>query len=217
VLDHVARYRLTTIAVLRRTHLKGLSRSATGKVVNRLCSFEYLHGYQLLHPLRYYVLGTQGAKSLGLSAHRSLPLGPQSLPMEYAALIHATLGKRLRKRLNPEEILAICPWLPTNLASAPHCLDETQGVLELLRVDLGGPADHVARKCLADLNTRRRLPDFSSFVHSGRFRLAIITSTTEKASALRHAIDRHDWPVNVPIHFSIVSDLLSLTARKHDA
>lgn len=217
VIDHVARYRLTTIPVLRRTCLKGLSRSAAGKIVGRLCSSDYLRGYPLLHPLRYYVLGTQGANSHGLTEHRSLPLGPQSLPMEYAALVYATLGKQPRTRLKRGEVLTICPWLPTSLAAAPHCLDDAQGVLELLRVDLGGPADHVARKCLADLNARRRLRDFAPFVSTGKFRLVIVTSTSEKASVLRQAIDRHDWPVNLPIHFSIVSDLLSLTVRKYDA
>jgi len=95
--------------VLRRTHLFGLSGSAAGKIVNRLCRAEYLQGYTLFHPVRYYVLGTQGAKSLGLAVHRSLPLGPQSLPIEYAALVFATLGKQLRKRLNRREVLALCP------------------------------------------------------------------------------------------------------------
>jgi len=217
VIDHVARYRLTTVSVLCRTHLSGVSRGAVGKVVSRLCSADYLQSYPLFHPTRYYVLGTQGTKSLGLAVHRSLPLGPQSLPMEYAALLYATLGKQLRKRLNIREVLALYPWLPAALATAPHCFDETHGVLELLRVDLGGPADHVARKCLADINARRRLREFSPLVRSGKFRLVVITSTPAKAAALRQAIDRHDWPADFPIHFSIVADLLSLTARNHDA
>lgn len=217
VIDHVARYRLTTIPVLRHTHLRGLSRSAAGKIVGRLCSAEFLQGYSLFHPTRYFVLGSQGAKSLGIGTHRTLPLGPQSLPLEYASLVYATLGKQPRKRLSRREVLALCPWLPESLAAAPHCFDEAHRVLELLRVDLGGPADHVARKCLADINARRRLSEFSNTVRSGKFRLVIITSTADKASALRQAIDRHDWPLELPIHFSIVPDLLSLTARKHDA
>jgi hypothetical protein len=217
VIDHVARYRLTTFPVLRRTRLRGLSRSAAGKIIGRLCNAEFLQGYPLIHPTRYFVLGSQGAKSLGIGTHRTLPLGPQSLPMEYASLVYATLGIQPRQRLSRREILALCPWLPESLAAAPHCFDETHRVLELLRVDLGGPADHVARKCLADINARRRLADFSSVVRSGKLRLVIITSTADKASALRQAIDRHDWPMELPIHFSIVPDLLSLTARKHDA
>jgi len=213
----VGRYRLTTFPVLRHTHLKGLSRSAAGKIVDRLCRAEFLQGYTLIHPTRYFVLGSQGAKSLGLGIHRTVSLGPQSLPLEYASLVYATLGKQPRKRLSRREVLALCPWLPESLAAAPHCFDEAHRVLELLRVDLGGPVDHVARKCLADLNARRRLADFSITLRSGKFRLVIITSTPDKASALRQAIERHDWPMELPIHFSIVPDLLSLTARKHNA
>jgi hypothetical protein len=217
ILEHVSRYRLTTIAALRRVLGADLSRKAASKIVGRLCDTGYLRAFTLIHPTRYYVLGTRAAKLLGISVQRSLPLGPQALPMEYAALAYAMLSKQSRKRLNPMEILAACPWLTDPMIRATHCFDESHGVLELLRVDLGGPADHVTRKCLADLNERRRLPEFLPFVRSGKFRLVLITATSEKASALRKALDRHDWPTELPIHFSIVSDLLSLTTRKDHA
>lgn len=217
IIEHVVRYRLTTNAVLRRTHLRGLSRSAAGKVIGRLCDLDLLQGFPLSHPSRYYVLSAEAARSFGVAANRSLALGPQSLPTEYAALVYATLGKEPRKRLTRKETLAICPWLPPALVQATHCLDETSSVLELLRVDLGGPADHVARKCLADINARRRFSEFLPFLRRGTFRLVLITTTPGKALALRQAIDRHDWPSELPIHFSIVSDLLSLTTRHHNA
>ncbi len=216
-MDHVARFRLTTIAALRRTALMGLSRGAVSKVVTRLCHGEYLESYPLSHPARYYVLGSEGIRALGLPGHRSQPLGPQSLPIEFAALAYATLGKRLRQRLRTNEVQTRCPWLPTNCAAAIHCYDEQENILELLRVDLGGPPDHVARKCLADINTRRKYAEFSDLSRRGKFRLVVITSTPAKGTALRQSLDRHDWPVDVPIHFSIISDLLSLTARKHNA
>jgi hypothetical protein len=217
ILEHVARYRLTTIEVLRRTHLRDQSPGAARKVIARLSVSNYLQAHPLVHPSRYYVLGTAGAKALGLASHRTLPLGPQSLPTEFAALAYATLGKQFRKRLHRSEVLELCPWLPEALAAAIYCIEEERTGLELLRIDLGGPPDHVARKCMQDINRRRRIPEFLPFIRSGRFRLVVITATSEKALALRHAIDRHDWPVELPIHFSIVPDLLALTARKHDA
>lgn len=217
VLDHVARYRLTTIAALRRTPLSGLSRGAVSKIVSRLCGGEYLRSYPLSHPARYFVLGSEGIRALGLSSHRCRPLGPQALPMEFAAQAYATLGKRLRLRLLPIEVQARCPWLPDKLAAAIHCYDEHEDVLELLRIDLGGPPDHVARKCMADINARRRLNEFSALARAGKFRLVVITSTPAKGAALRQSLNRHDWPAEVPIHFSIVPDLLTLTARKHNA
>ena len=217
IVEHVARYRLTTVGVLRRVVTPGLSANAVSKLANRLCDASYLRKYTLLHPTRYFVLGEAGANLLGIGGHRSAPLGPQSLPIEYAILVYATLGKALRQRLIGDEIQRLCPWLPSALAEAPHCADASRGILELVRVDLGGPADHVARKCAADVNERRRLHEFTNFVAQGRFRLVIITATKEKAAAVQRALDRHGWPAGLLVHFSVVPQLLSLTASRNHA
>ena len=217
ILEHVGRYRLTTADVLRHAVLTGLSRNAVTKIVTRLCDGNYIQKYTLLHPTQYFVLGAVGANVLGLGLHRAAPLGPQSLPMEYAVLLYATLGKHPRTRLTKAEVLSRCPWLGPALADAPHCADEQHGVLELVRVDLGGPADHVARKCVADLTERRRLRDFSPLLAQGRFRLVIITATKEKVTAVRQALDRHDWPDGLLIHFSVISQLLSLSVSRNHA
>ncbi len=42
-----------------------------------------------------------------------------------------------------------------------------QCVVWLVRVDLGGPAGHVARKCAADLTERCRVPEFLTLVAAG--------------------------------------------------
>lgn len=217
IVDHVARYRLTTVEVLCRIVLPDLSPNAVSKITNRLCDAGYLRKYTLLHPTRYYVIGEVGANLLGVGGHRVGPLGPQSLPMEYAVLVYATLGNSPRRRLNSAEVLRVCPWLTPTLADVPHCADEQHGVLELIRVDLGGPADHVARKCALDVLKRRRLREFSVVLAKNRFRLVVITATKEKATAVRHALDRHDWPDGLLVHLSVVPQLLALTASRNHA
>jgi hypothetical protein len=217
IIQHVDRYRLTTIEVLSRVVVPGLSSNALSKIANRLCDAGYLRKYTLLHPTRYFVLGEAGANLLGSGNHRVAPLGPQSLPTECGVLFYATLGNTVRLRLIPAEVEKICPWLTPRLAEAPHCTDQSQGVLELIRVDLGGPADHVARKCAMAVNERRRLREFSGFVAQGRFRLVVITMTKEKAAAVRQALDHHDWPTGLLIHLSIVPQLLPLTASRPNA
>jgi len=207
---------LSTCAVLRRSVLAGLSRNAAGKLLNRLCRAGQLRKHPLLHPTPYYVLGEAGAKSLGLNTQRALSLGPQSLPLEYAVLIYAACGQPPRTRLTRREVRQGYAWLPVPLAAAPHCRD-ADGVLELVRVDLGGPAAHVARKCAADINHRRQFREFTELAAAGRFRLVVVTATKEKAAALRQSLDQHDWPSGLRIHCSVVPDLLSLTARTHDA
>ena len=90
-------------------------------------------------------------------------------------------------------------------------------MLELVRVDLGGPADHVARKCVADLNERYRLREFSRLVAQHHFRLVVITATREKAAAVRQALERHDLFPGLPVHLPVVPQLLSLTGSIHHA
>ena len=111
VLEHVARYRMTIVEALCRTVLPGLSPNAVSKIVNRLCRSGHLKKYTLLHPVKYFVLDKVGVNLLGaaMRAKGTTPLGPQSLPTEYAILVYATLGKRPRKRQTTAEVLAQCP------------------------------------------------------------------------------------------------------------
>lgn len=217
LIDHVGRFKMTTTEVVQRVLLPGKSHNAISKITNRLCKSGLLAKFPLVHPLKYFVLGQRGAHLLGLGEHRSQPLGPQSLPIEYATLIYATLGSRLRLRLTTAETLELCPWLPFSLARSTHCLDQHNKVLELIRVDLGGPADHVARKCVGDLLRRRQLSPFKLLLAEQRFRLVVITGTEQKAEAVRQALDRHEWPADLLIHLSVIPKLLTLLASSSHA
>ncbi len=212
IIEHVGRYRLTTLEVLGRVILPGTSRNALSKIVNRLCLAGLLVKYPLVHPTHYFVLGQAAAHLFGAGEHRAVPLGPQSLPIEYAVLVYATLSQQPRIRQTTAEILARWPWLLVGLTNSPHCFDERNQVLELVRVDLGGPADYVARKCAADVTCRRQFAEFAPLVAQQRFRLVVVTATPEKAVAVQQALDRHDWPVGLLMHLSIVPRLLTLLA-----
>lgn len=217
IVEHVARYRLSVIEVLCRRVLPGLSPNAVAKIANRLCRSGYLRKFTLLHPTRYYVLDTRGTQWLSGNSDRTGPLGPQSLPIEYAILVYATLGKQPHTRLTAKELMLEHPWITAKLANAPHCRDDQDGILELIRVDLGGPADHVARKCTVDMNKRWPLREFLPLVKQGQFRLVVITATPEKVKALRQAMESRQWPPGLRIHFSVIPQLLSLTANKNHA
>jgi hypothetical protein len=217
VLEHVVRYRLTVVDALQRAVLPELSRNAVGKIARGLCRSSLLAKYTFIHPTRYFVLGRAGANALGVGEHCTEPLGPQALPMEYAVLAHAVLGRVSRKRLRTAEVRELYPWLPASLAKPPHCFNEETGAIELVRVDLGGPADHVARKASQDLIRRRRLRQFLPLAVGGGFYFVLITASRDKARAIRHAISRRDWPTGIQVHFTILPQLLSLTATKSHA
>ncbi len=153
---------------------------------------------------------------MGVSVHRAESLGPQSLPQEFALLSFATLGTNRRLRLNTVEVQQRCSWLPLALSVAPHCIDQ-KNILELVRVDLGGPADYVARKCAADVQKRTHFPAFLELVDAGQFRLVIVTATTEKVTAIRNALGNHLWPQGLLIHFAVVPQLLFLKGDEKNA
>lgn len=214
LLAHVDRYRLATTVTLRQAVTPELSSNAVAKIVQRLCAADWLCKYPLNHPECYFVLGRVGAAALGRSRERTRPLGPQSLPQAFAVLLYAVCGRPPRRRLLPAELGAACQWLPSRLALAPHCGQATNRVIELVRVDLGGPAHHVARKCAADITARSQFPEFVQEVEADRFRLVVITAAPEKGTALRQALDRHAWPVGLAIHLAVIPALLSVLPRK---
>lgn len=214
ILEHVARFRIGTAESLNATLLRSQSKNAIRKVLRRLCQEDWLQKLTLQHPRTYVILGDRGIRQLGLGLHRAEPPGPQALPQDYAILSYATLGKAQRMRLTPDEVSSKWPWLPKPLAKAPHCVDGST-TLELIRVDLGGPADHVARKAFQDIQKRNRFREFTDLLKSGLFRLVILTSSAGKSTAIRRACERHEWPDHFALHVVVVPQILAVRSSSH--
>ena len=218
ILDHVVRHHITTNQVVQRLYFPCQEYNAVTKVTARLCRQLSLCKFVLCQPRVYFTLGPQAAKDLGVSLGQTYPLGPQSLPTEYGVLAYAILGTAVHVRLTADELQALCPWLPVELLGFPHCLDESGDwpVVELIRVDLGGKPDHLARKCDSDVQVRRRVAEFETLVRQGRFRLVVVTGTPQKAAAIEAALNQHLWPDGLQFHLAVVPDLILLTARTND-
>ena len=218
ILDHVVRHRMTTNEVVHRLYFPHHKDNAVTKVTARLCRERLLCKFVLCYPRAYFTLGDQAVQNLGVSPGRTCPLGPQSLPTEYAVLAYALLGSSRHVRLTVAELQTFCPWLPAEFLDFPHCLDESGAspVVELIRVDLGGKPDHLARKCDADVQVRRRNGEFENLVRQGRFRLVVITGTAQKAAAIEAALNQHVWPDGLQFHLAVVPDLVLLIASTND-
>ena len=118
ILKHVMRYRITTNEVLHRTMFAGMAANSVTKVTRRLCRMEYLRQFPLIHPQSYFVAGERAVRDFGISIHRTRPLGPQSLPVEYAVLAYSTLGQETHMRLTVGEISErYHPAVPSSIAS----------------------------------------------------------------------------------------------------
>ncbi|MCA9078703.1 MAG: hypothetical protein KDA93_27005 [Planctomycetaceae bacterium] len=168
IIDLTHRYRIGTNAAYQKLAFNGQSLNAVAKVTARLCRQRLLQRYPLIPPEDYFTLGPRSAKQLGLAPRRTEPLGPQALPIDYAVLLYATHGDRTR--LIPEELRQAAMWKPQELTHAPYC-KTAQGILELVRVDLGGrhnmsprrrlPIVHVGWKCLR-FDSSSRTTSFNS-------------------------------------------------------
>ncbi len=214
IVDFVARHRIASNEVLHKLYFTGSKRNAETKVTARLCKANWLCQYPLYHPRHYFTLGPLAASRLGIRQQRTGPLGPQSLPIEYAALMYS-FGKSNHMRLTSTELQQRFPHLAGPLADFPYCIDSSGvvDVLDLLRIDLGGKPDYVARKCKSDVDARLGSPTFATSIKEGRFRHVVITGTAGKASLIQRALEQHIWPDGMSLHLAVVPELLQLTAR----
>ena len=139
--------------------------NAVAKVTARLCRAERLSKFTLRHPRVYFTLAADRSAEPRL-AHQSRTTS--GTPSSANRVRRAGLRDPRRSSTSPIGTVGASTALvlgssPETLDS-PHCLDESRGhpVLELIRVDLGGKPDHVARKCDADIQVRRRASQFEA-------------------------------------------------------
>ncbi len=205
------RYRIGTNAAYRRLIFAEQSLNAVTKVTARMCRQGWLQRYPLIPPEDYFTLGPQAVRQFGYAPRRTEPLGPQALPIDYAVLLYATHGER--SRLMTSELTELAPWLPAELLHTPYCRT-AGGVLELIRVDLGGSPQHVARKAAVDCSRRLEIPEFQQLVDQQRFQLVVLTTTASKARLIRQAIEDLSWQFNVRLHLTVIPRLTLLHLRQ---
>ena len=215
ILEHVARYRMTTPDVLHRLFWENDDgRTAVTKVTSRLTDYGFLNRYDFIHPKSYFVLGPNGTKAFGIPQKRSNALGPQSLCSEHGVLAYCCLREERQERLTVRELQEFNPaYLQKGVESSPYYLHTVDGrtSLTFIRVDGGGSVDHVVRKCKRDYQQRAKVPAFRELVDQGRFAIAVVTGMVPqdaKVKEVEEALARQ----NLPIRFFVASvpDLVEL-------
>lgn len=212
IIDFVMRYRLATNCIIGSQLLPGRTLNAVTKATARLCRVGLLTRYMLVPPENYFRAGMRAISLLGLPQRSSEPLGPQSLPIDYATLIYATASEKTRRRLTPTELIEYMPWLPSELAHAPYCIDAS-GCLDLIRVDLGASPQHVARKVAAAGEQRLLVPQLAELTARSQFRIVVLTTSTEKAKSISNALGSNGCTNMVRVHFAVIPKLSFLLLR----
>lgn len=212
IVDFVLRYRLGTNAAIHRTIFVDQSINAVTKVTARLCACGLLRRYPLIPPETYFTVGPEVVRQYGISPRRTEPLGPQALPIEYGVLMYATHSNQPRRRLTPADIADCMQWMPEGFRRTPYCLTE-DGRLELIRVDLGGSPQHVARKVAKDVSARLEVGELAELVAANRFQVVILTTTNEKSRLIASAIETQSWSQTVAMHMVVIQRLSLLQLR----
>lgn len=215
IIEHVVRDRITTNEVIQSRYFDESHASAVTRATARLCAAGWLSAFPLLYPTKYFIPGKLTASAYGLPIGRTYPLGPQALPREFAVLKYTAANAPNVIRLSNQEILLSAAWYQTEWMQASHCQREVDSklVLELIRVDLGGPADLIARKCRKDVEARRKLQAFTEMVAEGRFSMVVVTGSTAKAAAIQVALSQHRWPTNLQFRLAVFVSLIPLLPR----
>lgn len=212
IVNFVIRYRLATNSAIRSQPLSGLSPNAVTKVTARMCTAGILTRYTLIPPEYYFRTGQKANNALGLSQRNAEPLGPQALPVDYATLVYATQGKSPRRRLSALELCEYMPWLPEEFRQSPYCL-AADGRLDLVRVDLGGSPQHVARKVASAAHKRLNVPELAELAARSRFQIVVLTTSSQKANYIAKAFADTDCAVAVRIHLAVIPQLSLLLLR----
>ena len=218
ILDHLARYRMTTRDVLHRLFFDDSEVNAVTKVTSRLTEHGFLNKYEWAPNRNYFVIGQESARIIGVSPKKCKPLGPQALPKEFATLMFCCLSDVARERLKVSDLQKQFPdLLARKIDNSHYYLDRTEdGAVRLafIRVDQGGTADHIARRCEKDINDRSNMASFRELVQTDRFMITVITASDNKAGIIRETIKRRRWPVRFRV--AVVKDLALLITRSVD-
>jgi hypothetical protein len=74
----------------------------------------------------------------------------------------------------------------------------------------GGDPKTCAAQCVADVAQRARRASFRDYVAKNRFEMAIITSTRERAAALRTALKAHELPTGMRTVIGVVPRMINM-------
>lgn len=213
ILDHLHRYRITTIEVLHRLFWKPeTTLNAVSQVLARLGA--HVRGVDLGNR-SFYQLTAEAAREFGEDEDFAKFPGATSLARHFAMLEFCCLADERREHITARELRERFPSF-NGRGIARNAYFHTQDVpakLGWLEVDCGNHAATRAKKCLRQFVKRYEAEElgFRRLADSGQFSIALVTTSPGKKLALERALQKLD-PFPISIHIS--STLRELLGRE---
>jgi hypothetical protein len=218
ILGDVTRYRLVTNEWVLARYVPGAKPNAAVKITGRLVRDGWLSSHRLYRRRNYFTAGQRLVRYRGLSPERLRPLGPQALASHYSLLRYCMAAEvsdspaALPRLLTRQEVMTSLPWLPLTLVHRSHILlgPEANPNWRMVRVDLGGRPDHLARKVARDLTQLFECSEAPPEVAQGGFTQVVLCSSSGKKRLIEQALAARPWPKGTRFQLGIVPELVQL-------
>ena len=214
ILAHVARYRLSTFAVMSRLpHFAGESPRHLRRLLRDSREAGLVTSAALHSGSRYWFLTPVGATRCGLDESRSGPLSETAKLRAYALLLFCCLSDRPRHRLTASELSQQFSLLHRPGMPGTYYYDPTgKGSIGLARIDAGhhGRWDRVVQSVQDDISLHRKLPGFRQLIKVHRFEISVLTVLPAKAERTVGVLKSLPEVKHVPVHVVALPELLPL-------
>jgi len=219
VLQHIARYRLSTFAVMMRLpEFKDTKPRALRELLRECCDFGELSSAALHAGIRYWFLTAKGAIRCGLDESRSGPLSETAKIRAYALLLFCCGSNQPHYRLTADELSSRFSALHRPGMPGTYYLEPAEsGCIGLMRIDAGhcGRWDRIAQSVRDDITLHRRLPGFRQLIQSCRFEITVLTVLPAKAERIASVVQSLPEVKHVPVHVVAQPELLPLIHSSH--
>ncbi len=212
ILQHLARYRMTTLPVLNQLpELGPLGAVRLQQQLQRLSRSGQIASAPLFHKREYlYLAGTD-------------PTGPHSEVSKirnYAMLLFCCLSNTSRDRLTESDFQEHFPDLYRPGRPLHYYMDisGSKPCLGFMRIDTGGRGrwDRVIARARSDICSHELYPPFRKLIATGQFEVSILTATLPKAERIRRTLEEGRHPADASIRVSAIPELLALVAPSPD-
>ena len=215
LLEFIVRYRIGTCRLLKAQYFES---NATDENVNRVLKRLERRGLirRVIAAGGYtYCTATRRTLALlGEPPRTPRPLTEQTLPVVLAVATYCVDHEI--ERLTSKEFEELYPelWRP-GMRSSNYVLVDIDGKLrlEMLLVDRGGAAHRIKSRVRRVLAQRRGLPKFDALMKAGRFRVTVLTGTSEQQGKIMRRVSRKPFaPIEVTA--LVIPELAELLLRR---
>lgn len=216
IIEHVRRYRMTTLSAVRRMReLRQYKTRFVRHVLDSLCESSVLGRATLYRGLDYFYLNQPADESAAVNV-RGGRLSETAKIRNYALLHHCCLGAIQRRRLTADDLLSYLPEIHRSGVPLNYYinLDSSLPRLGYVRVDVGGRGrwDRILSKCRDDLRLHWSHGGCREFIKRNLFEITLITTLPQKAARIQRTLKEANDPKTRMIRVVTCPDLINLIA-----